>query len=191
MSTSSIIIGIIYVLALTTSVVPLAAGLEPKGESKPSRQVLVALGFAAMQALMGFVGYLLGTAIDYLFGDLLKYMVFAMMLIVAAKMIVDSMKVLKAKRLYLFTSNWGFVLLGVLAAMNTLLMGICCEGYMPFGNYYFLAIAAAGFLWAWVSVRTRYTPQMLRATSFIEFSGAVFLVVVAVLYLFTGLTEGS
>lgn len=187
MTTPAIIIGIIYVLALTTTVVPLAVGLEPKGESTPSRQLLVALVFAATQALMAFVGYLIGTMVGYLFGNLLRYLVFGMMLIVAVKMIVDSMKVLKAKRLYSFTSNWGFLLLGILSGMNTLLMGICDEGFMPFGNWWFLVVAAAGFLWAWPMVRTPYTPKMLRNTSFIEFSGAVFLVVVALLYLFTDL----
>lgn len=187
MAISSIVIGIIYVLALTTSIVPWAVGLEPKGESKTMRQMLVALVFAATQALMAFIGYLLGNAIDYLFGDLLKYMVFAMMLVVAFKMIVDSMKVLKAKHLYTFTSNWGILLLGILAGMNTLLLGLCCPGYMPFGNCFFLAVAAAGFLWAWTWVRKLYVPKLLRAMSFIEFSGAVFLVVIAILYMFTDL----
>lgn len=187
MAPSAIVIGIIFVLALTTSVVPLAVGLEPKGESTASRQVLVALVFAATQALMGFVGFLLGKMVGYLFGDFLRYVTFAMMVIVAVKMIIDSMKVLKGKRLYSFTSNWGYLLLGILAGMNTLLMSICCEGFMPFGNWYFLAIAAAAFLWAWPSVRKLYGPKMLRNTSFIEFSGAVFLAVVAVLYLFTEL----
>lgn len=187
MTPSAIIIGIIYCLALTTSIVPLAVGLEPKGKSTALRQVLVALVFATTQALMAFLGHLLGSRIYALFGDLLEYLVFAMMLIVAAKMIVDSMKVLKAKRLYSFTSNWGYLLLGILAGMNTLLLGTCTQGYMPFGNWYFMAIAAAGFLWAWPSVRTTYTPKTLRSTSFIEFSGAVFLIVVAVLYLFTDL----
>lgn len=188
MTPSGIIIGILYVLSLTTSVVPLAVGLEPKGESKPARQLLVALIFAATQALMAFLGYLLGTAIDYLFGDMLPYLVFAMMLVVAVKMIVDSMKVLKAKRLYSFTSNWGYLLLGILAAMNTFLLGICSSGYLPFGKWYFLAVAAAGFLWAFLFIRKVYEPKMLRNTSFIEFSGAVFLVVIAILYLFTDLT---
>ncbi len=187
MTTPAIIIGVIYMLALTTSIVPWAVGLEPKGESTASRQVLVALVFAATQALMAFIGYLLGKMVGYLFGDLLRYLTFGMMLIVAVKMIIDSMKVLKGKRLYSFTSNWGFLLLGILGAMNTLLMSICCQGYMPFGNWYFLAIAAAAFLWAWPSVRKLYGPKMLRNTSFIEFSGAVFLAVVAVLYLFTEL----
>ena len=187
MTTPAIIIGVIYVLALTTSIVPWAVGLEPKGESTASRQVLVALVFAATQALMAFIGYLLGKMVGYLFGDLLRYLTFGMMLIVAVKMIIDSMKVLKGKRLYSFTSNWGYLLLGILAGMNTLLMSVCYQGYMPFGNWYFLAIAVAAFLWAWPSVKKLYTPQMLRSTSFIEFSGAVFLVVIAIIYLFTDL----
>jgi len=187
MATSSIIIGLVYVLALTTSVVPLAVGLEPKGESTKGRRLLVALVFAATQALMAFVGYLIGTMIDYMFGDLLPYLVFAMMLVVAVKMIVDSMKVLKAKRLYSFTSNWGFLLLGVLAGMNTLLMGICCGGFMPFGPWFFLSVAMAAFLWALLAIRVPYTPKVLRGTSFVEFSGAVFIVIIAILYLFTDL----
>jgi putative Mn2+ efflux pump MntP len=185
MTTPAIIIGIIYVLALTTCVVPLAVGLEPKGESTPSRQFLVALIFAATQALMAFIGHLLGRMIGYLFSDLMRYVTFGMMLIVAVKMIVDSMKVLKAKRLYAFTSNWGFLLLGILSGMNIMLVSICTQGYMPFGNWYFLAVALAGFLWAFWSIRIPYSPKMLRNSSFIEFSGAVFLVVVAVLFLFT------
>ena len=185
MTTPAIIIGIIYVLAMTTSTVPLAVGLEPKGESKASRQVLVALVFAATQALMALLGYLIGTMIDYLFGDLLRYLVFGLMLIVAIKMIVDAMKVLKAKRLYSFNSNWGFLLLGILSGMNTLLLSVGCEGFMPFGKWYFLAVALAGFFWAIISVRKVYTPKMLRATSFVEFSGGVFLIVVAILFLFT------
>ena len=187
MSDSSIVIGIIYVLALTTPVVPLAVGLEPKGESTRSRQLLVALVFAATQALMAFLGYLLGMMVGYLFGDLLRYVTFGMMVIVAVKMIIDSMKVLKGKRLYSFTSNWGFLILGILAAMNTLLMSICCQGYMPFGKWYFLVLVMASFLWAWPSVRTLYSPKMLKSTSFIEFSGAVFMFVVAILYLLTDL----
>lgn len=188
MSNAAILIGIIYVLALTTSIVPWAVGLEPKGESAASRQVLVALVFAATQALMAFIGYLLGKMVGYLFGDLLRYVTFGMMLIVAVKMLIDAMKVLKAKRLYSFTSNWGYLLLGIVAGMNTLLMGLCSQGYRPFGNWFFLAVATAGFLWAWRAIRVQFTPQLLRATSFIEFSGAVFMTVVAILYLFTDLT---
>lgn len=187
MTPSAIVIGIVYVLALTTPVVPLSAGLEPKGESTGSRQLLVALVFAATQALMALAGHLLGSLVYYFFGETLKYLVFLMMLIVAARMFIDSMKILKAKRLYAFSSNWGFLLLGILSAMNSLLMGICDRGFMPFGNWYFLVLALAGFLYAFLSVRVPYSPVMLKKTSFVEFSGAVFMVVVAILYMFTDL----
>lgn len=187
MTAAAIIIGIIFVLALTTSVVPVSVGLEPKGESTLSRRLLVALVFAATQALMAFLGYLIGTMIDYMFGDLLPYLVFGMMLIVAIKMIVDAMKVLKAKRLYSFSSNWGFLLLGILGGMNALLIGVCGEGYLPFGNWYFLILALGAFLWSFISIRVKFEPKVLRSMSFTEFSGGVFLIVIAILYLFTDL----
>ena len=71
MTTSAILIGVIYILSLTTTVVPLAVGLEPKGESTPSRRLLVSLVFGATQALMALLGYLLGKMVGYLFGDFL------------------------------------------------------------------------------------------------------------------------
>ena len=187
MTTSAIIIGIIYVLSLTTPVVTVALGLEPKSQSKFPRQSLAALVFGVTEALMAFLGYLCGRWIAPLYGDLLPYFVFAVMLIVAVKMIVHSMKVLKAKYLFSFTSFGGLVLLGVFAAANTFMLGLCGDGFLPFGHWYFLIVGVAGFLWAFNAVRKEFSPELMRASSFIEFSGAVFLVLVAVLYLFTDL----
>ena len=81
-------------------------------------------------------------------------------------------------------------MLGVFAAVNTFMMGICGDGYLPFGYWYFLAVAVAGFLWAIKAVQKEYSPILMRASSFIEFSGAVFLIVIAILYLFTDLVRG-
>jgi putative Mn2+ efflux pump MntP len=187
MTIPAIIIGIIFVLALTTPVVTVAVGLEPEGQSKFPRQFLAALIFGASEALMAFLGYLFGKWIAPMYGDYLPYFVFAIMIIVAIKMIVHSMKVLKAKYLFSFVSNWGFLILGIFAAIDTFMMGVCGDGWLPFGHWYFLAVAIAGFLWAFISARKEYSPKMMRSSSFIEFSGAVFLVVIAILYLFTDL----
>ena len=189
MSTAAIIISIIYVIALTTSIVPLAVGLEPKGIGTPARRVVISLVFGATHALMALIGYLLGTLVDYLFGDTLRYLVFAMMIIVAIKMFIDSMKVLKGKRLYSFTSNWGFLLVAILTSMNTLLMGIVGPGFMPFGDWYYLVLAGIAALWTILSIRVPYGPKMLRNTSFIEFSGSVFMLVIAILFMFTDLMQ--
>jgi len=187
MTTSAIIIGIIYVLSLTTPVVTVALGLEPKSQSTFPRQLLAALVFGATEALMAFLGYLCGRWIAPMYGDILPYFVFAVMLIVAVKMIVHSMKVLKAKYLFSFTSFGGLLLLGVFAAANAFMLGLCGDGFLPFGHWYFLAVGIAGFLWAFNAVRKEFSPELMRASSFIEFSGAVFLALVAVLYLFTDL----
>lgn len=187
MTTSAIIIGVVYVFSLTTPVVTVGLGLEPKSQSKLPRQLLAALAFAAAEALMAFLGYLFGRWIAPMYGDKLPYFVFVIMLIVAIKMIVHAMKVLKAKYLFSFTSIWGFLLLGIFAAVDTFMMGICGDGFLPFGHWYFLAVAIAGFLWALNAVRKDYSPELMRASSFIEFSGAVFMVVIAILYLFTDL----
>ena len=187
MTIPAIIIGIIFVLSITTPVVTVAVGLEPKGQSKLSRQLLAAFFFGATEALMAFLSYLFGRWIAPMYGDILPYFVFAVMLIVAVKMIVHSIKVLKAKYLFSFISNWGFLLLGIFAAVNTFMMGVCGDGFLPFGHWYFLAVGIAGFLWAFNAVRKEYSPELMRASSFIEFSGAVFLVIIAILYLFTDL----
>ena len=187
MTTPAIIIGIIFVLALTTPVVTVSIGLEPNSQSKFPRQLLAALVFGAMEALMAFLGYLFRRWIAPMYGNALPYFVFAVMLIVAIKMFVHSMKVLKAKYLFSFTSFGGLLLLGVFAATNTFMMGVCGDGFLPFGHWYFLAIGIAGFLWALNAVRKDFSPELMRASSFIEFSGAVFMVVIAILFLFTDL----
>lgn len=187
MTPAAIIIGIVFVLSLTTPVVTVALGLEPKSQSKPSRQLLAALVFGTAEAFMAFLGYLFGRWIAPMYGDYLPYFVFAIMLIVAFKMIVHAMKVLKAKYLFSFTSIWGFLLLGIFASVDTFMMGVCGDGFLPFGYWYFLAVALSGFLWALNAVKKEYSPELMRASSFIEFSGAVFVIVIAILYLFTDL----
>ena len=187
MTAPAIIIGIIFVLALTTPVVTVSIGLEPKSQSTLARQLLAALVFGAMEALMSFLGYLFGRWIAPMYGDFLPYFVFAVMLIVAVKMIVHSMKVLKAKYLFSFTSFWGLLLLGIFAAADTFMMGVCGDGFLPFGYWFFLAVGIAGFLWALNAVRKEFSPELMRASSFIEFSGAVFVLIIAILFLFTDL----
>ena len=138
---------------------------------------------------MAFLGYLFGTWIAPMYGDLMPYFVFAVLLIVGVKMIVHAMKVLKAKYLFSFTSDWGFLLLGIFAAINTFMVGVCGDGFLPFGHWYFLAVGVSGFLWASTAVKKEYSPELMRASSFIEFSGAVFVLIIAVLFLFTDLTQ--
>lgn len=189
MTTTAIIISILFVLCLTSPTATRSVGLV-RDDDKPSQRWLIPLVFGVSQGLMALVGFYLGKLVSHLFVDeFAPYMVFVMMLVVAVKMFVDSMRILKGKLLYTISKEWDFILLSVVAAFNTLLMSLMSFCFMPFGQWYFLIVAAAGFLWSFFIVRMEFTPKLLRKMSFIEFSAAVFMVVIALLYLFTDLLK--
>ena len=117
-------------------------------------------------------------------------MVFVMMLVVAVKMFVESMRILKGKILYTVSNDTELTLLALMSAINTLLISLMGPYFMPFGKGWFmLAIIVAGFLWSFFAIHVPFDPKMIKKVSFIEFSAAVFMVVIAILYLFTDLMK--
>ena len=186
MTTSAIIISIIYVLCLTSSVVSRSVGMV-SADDKPSQKILVPLIFGATQAIVALFGSFLGGLISHLFTYLARYMVFAMMLVVTVKMFVDSMKVLKGKMMYTARKDLDFFLLAIMASINTFLMMLMAPTFMPFGSWFYAIVALAGFLWAFHVSKFPFDPKILKKISFVEFSASVFMLVIAILYLFTDL----
>ena len=190
MSTSAIIISILFVLCLTAPIVTRAVGLV-NADDKPVKRFWIPLIFGLSQGLMAVAGYYLGKLLSHLFVDeFAPYLVFVMMLVVAVKMFVDSIRVLKGKMLYTVKGDWDFLLLSIMAAFNALLISLTGPFFlpeMPMGAWFFLVVAVAGFLWAFIVARIAFNPGVMKKMSFIEFSAAVFMVVIGVLYLFTDL----
>ena len=190
MTTPSIIIEILVILCLTAPVVTRAVGLL-NADDKPGKKFLIPLIFGLSQGVMAVVGFYLGKLMCHLFIDeFAPYLVFAMMVVVSVKMFIDSMRVLKGKMLYTVRNDWDFILLSVLAAFDVLLMSLTGPFFiseLPLDYWFFPAVAVAGFLWAFITARITYNPGVMKKMSFIEFSASVFLVVIAILYLFTDL----
>jgi putative Mn2+ efflux pump MntP len=190
MSTSAIIISILFVLCLTAPIVTRAVGLV-NADDKPVKRFWIPLIFGLSQGLMAVAGYYLGKLLSHLFVDeFAPYLVFVMMLVVAVKMFVDSIRVLKGKMLYTVKGDWDFLLLSIMAAFNALLISLTGPFFlpeMPMGAWFFLVVAVAGFIWAFIVARIAFNPGVMKKMSFIEFSAAVFMVVIGVLYLFTDL----
>lgn len=186
MTTASIIISIIFILCLTSPVATRSVGLIT-ADDKPSQKFVIPMVFGISQGMAAVIGYNLGRLMAHLYIYIAEYMVFAMMLVVAVKLFVDSMRILKGKMLYTVSTEWDFILLSILAAMNTLIMTIVGPYSLPFGYWFFAAIVVAGFLWSFFTVRIEFTPGIIKKVSFIEFSASVFMVVIAILYLFTDL----
>ena len=188
MTTTAIIISILFIVCLTSSVAPRSMGLI-KSDDKPAQRIWIPITFGISQGIMAILGCNLGRLISHLFTYIADYMVFVMMIVVAIKMFVDSMRVLKGKMMYTVVREGDIILLSILAAFNTLLMSLMGPYFMPFGGWFALAVAAAGFLWSFFIVRQDFEPKMLKRVSFLEFSASVFMVVIACLYLFTDLMK--
>ena len=186
MNTTAIVIGILFVLCLTSSVVPRSVGLV-KPDDKPSQKIWIPVFFGLSQGVMALLGSGLGRLMSHLFTYIAEYMVFAMMLVVAVKLFVDSMKTLKGKMMYTLNTEWDLILVTVLAAFNTFLYALMTVFYAPLGLWFFPAVVVAGFLWAFFTVRIEFTPGMIKKVSFVEFSASVFMLIIALLYLFTDL----
>ena len=184
MTASAIIIGILFILCLTSSVVPRSVGLI-KSDDKPAQKIWIPVMFGVSQGIMALLGHALGQLIAHLFIYIADYMVFVMMLVVAVKLFVDSMRTLRGKMLYTVSKEVDILLLSILAAINTFIYSLVSVFYMPFGIWFFVAVAVAGFLWSFFTVRAGFTPVLIKKVSFIEFAASVFMLVISVLYLFT------
>ena len=189
MTTSAIIISILFVICLTSGVGTRSLGLV-RSDDKPSQRFTIPMLFGLSQGVMAVMGYYLGKLVCHLFVDeFAPYVVFAMMLVVAARLFIDAIRMLKGKMLFTVMSERDFILLSIMAAFNVFLMSLMGSFFMPFGVWFFPAVAVAGFLWAFFMVRADFAPTLLRKASFAEFSASVFMVVIAVLYLFTDLLK--
>jgi len=186
MTTVAIILHVLFILCLTSSVVSRAVGLV-KADDRPSQKIWIPVMFGLSQGVMALLGHSLSRLMSHLFTYIAEYMVFAMMLVVAVKLFVESIRALKGKMLYTLTSDKDVLLLTIIAAMNTFLYALVSMFFVPFGIWFFPAVVLAGFLWAFFTVRIDFTPGIIKKVSFIEFAAAVFMVVIAILYLFTDL----
>lgn len=186
MTTSSIIIGILFIICLTVPVATRSVGLI-KADDKPSQKWFIPLLFGIYHGIFAMFGKFLGGLFAHLITYIAQYMVFAMMLIIAVKMFVDSMRILKGKMLYTVSNDTELMLLVFMSAMNTLLMSLMGPYFEPFGRWYMPLVIVASFLWSFITVRIEFTPGVLKKLSFTEFSASVFMLVIAVLYLFTDL----
>ena len=188
MSATTIVIGILFILCLTSSVVPRSVGLV-RVDDKPAQKVWIPVAFGLSQGIMALLGSGLSRLMAHLFTYIAEYMVFVMMLVVAVKLFVDSIRILKGKMMYTVSSDRDIMLLTLIAAINTFLYGLVSMFFMPFGNWFFVAVAVTGFLWAFFTVRVDFAPGILKKVSFVEFAAAVFMVIIAILYLFTDLMK--
>lgn len=185
MTTPAIIISILFVICLTVPAGTHSLGLV-KADDKPSQKWFIPLFFGVYHGVFVMLGSFLGGLFAHLITYIAEYLVFAMMLVVAVKLFVESMRILKGKMMYTVSNDTQLALLAFMSAINTLLMSLMGPYFMPFGKgWYMLAVIVASFLWSFLAIRIPFEPKIVKKASFVEFSAAVFMAVIAILYLFT------
>lgn len=182
----ALIVFLVFVAAVTTSLVPAVAGLSRSDDSR-QKKALLAFCFAFVQALMAAFGCIIGGLFMHLVSQFANYVVGVLLLFVAAKMIYDSVQVLKAKRLYTAMDFKDVILIAVMSSLNTFMASLATPLFNPIGKWMFLAFLVAAFVWAYVFVNMKYSPKMLKTTAFFQFSGGVFMAVTAFIYMFGNL----
>ena len=182
----ALIIFLVFVASVTTSVAPAVAGLSAPGDGRQGK-IAIALVFALVQTVAALIGSLVGSLFMHLVGSVANYVVGGILLFVAVKMVCDSMQVLKGKRLYTAMSKVDILLIAVLSSLNSFMAALPMTFVNPMGRWMLAAFAVLAFVWAFVFVNVKYTPKLLRTTAFVQFSGGVFLAVVAIVYMFGGI----
>ncbi len=182
----AVIIFLVFVASVTTSVVPATAGLSLPDDTH-LKKTAIALAFALVHAAIAFFGAFVGQLFIYLVKGMENYIVGAVLVFVASKMIYDSIQVLKGKRLYTAMNNMDIFLIAVLSSLNTFMAALPINLVNPMGRWMTVAFALATFVWAFVSLNIRYTPRTMRTTAFVQFSGGAFLAVVSIIYMFGGI----
>jgi putative Mn2+ efflux pump MntP len=175
---------ILFVLALTSVAFPLALGLHPDKENRQGNLFLIALLFGAVQAMMVFLGNLLGQQFMHLFSAHHQIVVFAVFGLIAVRMIIEALKIRKENRLFAFESYSRLLIIAIAAAINSLIAGMVGTYFQPFGTALPWAFFIAGFGWSILGLLLPINRINILLASVLQLFFAVVLLIIGLLYLF-------
>ena len=180
----NILIPIFLVLTLTSSTWPLALGLQSQEQKSWPQRLLIALIFGFVQAVMVYLGEMLGQRFMHLMAGHNHIVVFAIFGLIAFRMIMEALKIRKENRLFVFESFSKLFIVAIAASINTLIAGMAFSGLqlditaMPF------AFLLAGFVWAIIGLSMPINRVNILMTSVSQLISAFIIFVISFFYLF-------
>lgn len=176
---------ILFVLALSYNVFPLALGLNRDRRSPHLLNVFHALVFGLIQGIMYWLGVLLGDTFMHLLEDTQKVVVLGVITAVAIRMVLESLKIRKGERLYSFDNYVKFVVMGIAAGINTFIIGMTASYLSPFGSLLPLLLVLAGFAWSIAGISMNLSRNNIILSSLLHLAGGIYLFIFALVYFFT------
>lgn len=176
---------ILFVLALSYNVFPLALGLNRDRRNSHLLNVFHALVFGLIQGIMYWLGVLLGGTFMHLLEDSQKIVVLGVITAVAIRMVLESLKIRRGERLFSFDNYVKFAVMGIAAGINTLIIGMTASYLSPFGNLLPLLLVIAGFAWSIAGISMNLSRNNIILSSLLHLVGGIYLFIFALLYFFT------
>lgn len=176
---------ILFIIALAYNTFPLALGLNRDKRNSHFLNVLLAVVFGLIQAAMYRAGALLGDTFMHLFEEQDQFAVFAILLAVSVRMMIEAFKIRRGERVFSFDNYVKFVMMAVAAGINTLIVGMTYSYLDLFGHFTPAALLAAGFAWSIAGISMNLSRVNILLSSLIQLISAVIILFIGIAYLFT------
>lgn len=164
---------------------PLALGLNRDHRNPHWLNFLLASVFGFSQALMYYLGMLLGETFMHLFVIRYKWVVFGIVIAVSGRMLMEAIKIRRGARLFSFDNYIKFFMMTVAAGINTLIVGMTAMYFQPFGELIFLLLIIAGFLWSVAGISMNLSRNNILISSLMHSIASAVILIIALVYLLT------
>ena len=148
------------------------------------QRLLIGLIFGVVQALMIYLGLLLGQRFMHLLSPHYQIVIFAIFGLIAFRMIMEALKIRKESRLFVFETYPKLFIVAVAASINTLIAGIAVSGLQIEINTMPLAFMISGFVWAIIGQSLPVNRINILMASVSQLISAFIIFVISFLYLF-------
>jgi putative Mn2+ efflux pump MntP len=176
---------ILFILAISYNVFPLALGLNRDRRTPHLVNVFHAIVFGLIQGIMYYIGISLGETFMHLFADNFRLVVFGILGAVSVRMFIEAFKIRKGARLFSFDSYVKFVIMGIAAGINTLIIGMTASYLSPFESLMPLLLVAGGFAWSIAGISMNLTRKNIILSSLLHLISATFIFIFGLLFLVT------
>ncbi len=176
---------ILFILAISYNVFPLALGLNRDRRTPHLVNVFHAAVFGLLQGIMYYIGILLGDTFMHLLEENYRFVVFGILTAVSVRMFIEAFKIRKGARLFSFDNYVKFMIMGIAAGINTLIVGMTATYLTPFAGLMPVMLVAGGFAWSITGISMNLTRKNIILSSLLHLNSAIFIFIFGIIFLLT------
>lgn len=180
------IINLLFVIALTFPVAVTATAFNAINKKQWKRNIMFALILSLGQGVMYSLGSLLGGTFMHLLVSLSKWVVLALCFSVSFRMLINTIKIKNGKTLLFLENKKQLLLLSIALGMNSFIVGLLSEFFLPFNNLTPYIIIAVAFIWAIISLLIPFSKTKLTFNSLLNIIFSAIILVRGFIFMLRG-----